>query len=241
MQSYRAEGDGRMSLLLWLAHYIRFYNIKPAAGLRVISYCDSSSHIKAEKAFHNKDVDSSSWYLKPDHDVFTTLSEVRKGLPFKLISQHVKSQQDDERDFPRPKQLNVLADHRATATAFYPLPTCRGYLRDRNGRYITSREIRTLNTALPENELRDFLQRRNAWPNEAYNSINWSTYSSASARLSITPEHSWSNFTHKTGCPSEYAKDDAAPRLTSAGTATKSRLFLICTAVSPGKRGATGS
>jgi hypothetical protein len=41
MQSYRAEGYGRMSLLLFLAHYIRFYNIKPEAGLRVISYYDS--------------------------------------------------------------------------------------------------------------------------------------------------------------------------------------------------------
>jgi hypothetical protein len=151
-----------------------------------------------EKIFHNKDVDSSSWYLKPDHDVIMTLSEVRKGLPFKLISQHVMSHQDDERhfaDLTRPKKLNILADHRATAaldtlhaagktTAFYPLPTCRGYFRDRNGRYITSREIRTLRTALPENELREYLQCRNDWSNETYNSVNWSAYSLASAGLS---------------------------------------------------------
>jgi hypothetical protein len=47
-----------------------------------------------------------------------TLSELRKGLPFKLIARHVKSHQDVERDFvdlTRPEQLNVLADHRATA------------------------------------------------------------------------------------------------------------------------------
>jgi hypothetical protein len=47
-----------------------------------------------------------------------TLSEVQKGLPFKLISRHVKSHQDDERDFEdltRPEQLNVLADRCATA------------------------------------------------------------------------------------------------------------------------------
>jgi hypothetical protein len=100
-----------------------------------------------------------------------TLGEIRKGLPFKLTSQHVKSHQDDKRhfdDLTRPEQLKVLADRRATAaldklraagksTAFYPLPICQGYLRDRNGRYITRREIRTLRTALPENELRDYL------------------------------------------------------------------------------------
>jgi hypothetical protein len=47
-----------------------------------------------------------------------TLSEIREGLPFQLISRHVKSHQDDKRDFAdltRPAQLNVLADHRATA------------------------------------------------------------------------------------------------------------------------------
>jgi hypothetical protein len=58
-----------------------------------------------------------------------------EGLPFKLISRHVERHQDDERDFDdltRPERLNVLADHRATATldklraagkttSFYPL------------------------------------------------------------------------------------------------------------------------
>jgi hypothetical protein len=88
MQSYRAEGYGHMSLLLFLTHYIRFYNIAPAADLRVTSYCDNSSLLKAEDEFHTRDVDSASWYLKPDHDVITTLSEVREGLPFQLISSH---------------------------------------------------------------------------------------------------------------------------------------------------------
>jgi hypothetical protein len=63
MQSYRAEGYGRMSVLLFLTHYIRFYNIKPADGLRVTSY-DNSSLLKAEKEFYTRDVDSSSWYYK---------------------------------------------------------------------------------------------------------------------------------------------------------------------------------
>jgi hypothetical protein len=185
MQSYRA---GRMSLLLFLAHYIPFYNMKPAAGLRVIYHCDSCSLLKAEKAFHKKDVDSSGWYLKPDHDVIMTLSEGKTELPLILISRHVKGHQDDERhfdDLTRPEQLNVLADRCATAaldklrvlgktTVFYTLPACQGCLRDRNGRYITSREICTLRNALAENELRDYLQRRKDWSNETYDSINWS-------------------------------------------------------------------
>jgi hypothetical protein len=47
MQSCRAEGYGRMSLLLFLKHYIRYYNIKPADDLRVTSYCDNSSLLEA--------------------------------------------------------------------------------------------------------------------------------------------------------------------------------------------------
>ncbi len=67
-------------------------------------------------------------------------------------------------------------------TAFYPLPTCRGYLRDRNG-YITSREIRTLRNELPEYELRAYLQKRNDWSDRVYESISWPAYRSASAGL----------------------------------------------------------
>jgi hypothetical protein len=102
-----------MSLLLFLTHYIRYHNIKTADDLRVTSYCDNSSLLKAEEEF--RDVDSSSWYLKPDHDVIMTLS-VREGLPFQLISKHVKSHQERAfADLTRPEQLNVLADHGATA------------------------------------------------------------------------------------------------------------------------------
>jgi hypothetical protein len=75
MQSYRAEGYGRMSI-----------HIKPVDDLRVTSYCDNSTLLKAEEEFHTRDVDSSSWYLKPDHDVLMALSEVREGSPIQLIS-----------------------------------------------------------------------------------------------------------------------------------------------------------
>jgi hypothetical protein len=83
MQSYRAEGYGRMSLLLFLTHYIRYHNIETADDLRVTSYCDNSSLLKAEEEFHTRDVRQVG--MKPDHDVIMTLSEVREGLPFQLI------------------------------------------------------------------------------------------------------------------------------------------------------------
>jgi hypothetical protein len=65
---------------------------------------------------------------------------------------------------------------------FYPLPTCRGYLCDASG-HITSREIRTLRTELPEYKLRAYLQKRNDWSDDVYDSISWPVYGSASAGL----------------------------------------------------------
>jgi hypothetical protein len=234
MQSYRAEGYGRMSLFRFLTHCIRFYNIQPAADLRVTFYCDNSSLLEAEEAFQTRDVDCSNWYFKPDHDVIMTLSEEREGLPFTLISRHVMSHQDDERAFANPagpEQLNVLADHRASAalnklraagntTAFYPLPACRVYLGDGNGISLVVKsahsEPHSLSTSFA------FIC------NNATTSRTRPITTSAGLLMDqpvpdslTTSEHSWSNFA-TTGYPSEYAKDDAAPRLTSASTATKS-------------------
>jgi hypothetical protein len=116
IQSYRAEGYGRMSLLLFLTHYIRYHGIQLADDLRVTSYCDNSSLRETEEEYHNRDVDSPSWYLKPDHDVIMTLSAIREKLPFELITLHVKGHQDDEREYgdrTRPEQLNVQASSRS--------------------------------------------------------------------------------------------------------------------------------
>jgi hypothetical protein len=62
---------------MFLTHYIRYYGIKTSDNLRVTSYCDSESLLKNEESFHTRDVDSSSWYLKSDHDVIMKLSSVR--------------------------------------------------------------------------------------------------------------------------------------------------------------------
>jgi hypothetical protein len=116
-------------------------------------------------------MDSSSWYLKSDHEAIITLRELRNKLPSRLVSLHVRDHQDDEYDYDdltRSEQLNVLADYRTTCslkdlcvarqpTQFYPLPACRGYLRDATG-FITSREKRTLRTECPKYELWVYLQ-----------------------------------------------------------------------------------
>jgi hypothetical protein len=69
----------------------------------------------------------------------------------------IEGREADFADLTRPEQLNVLADHGATAaldklraarktTEFYPLLACRGYLRNASG-YITSRAHSEPNSA----------------------------------------------------------------------------------------------
>jgi hypothetical protein len=199
MTSYRAEGYGRISVLSFLTHYIRFLEIQPHDTLRIVSYCDNTSLLGQEETFHTRDIDSSSMYTKPDHDIIMQLSALRANLPFHLASLHVRGHQDEKCDFkllPRPAQLNVLADRlatevlmdlraAATPTEFYPLPACRAYLMDDKG-YITSKEKQTLMTEFSEYELRAYLQDHNNWTETIYESINWPAYQSSSSRVSIT-------------------------------------------------------
>ena len=165
MSSYRSEGYGRLSLLLFLQHYLIYLEIQPHAELRITSYCDNESLLSTEEAFHTREVDSPGLYVKPDHDIIMQLSALRAKLPFNLASMHVRGHQDDKRDFEqlcRPAQLNVLADRLATEVltdlreagkprTLYPQPACSAYLRDNIG-YITSKEKRSISTELAEYE-----------------------------------------------------------------------------------------
>jgi hypothetical protein len=123
------------------------------------------------------------------------LSSVREGLPFELVSRHVKSHQDEEReydDLTRPEQLNVQADHRATEHSMnfvqtIPSQSSIQYLPAeatlRQHRVSHSHEIRTLRTEFTEYELRAYLQRRNDWSDKVYDSISWPAYRKANAGL----------------------------------------------------------
>jgi hypothetical protein len=113
-----------------------------------LQYCDNSSLLRNEESFRTRDIDSSSWYTKPDHDVIMTLSALETNLPLRVASLHARGHRDGNCEFnllARPAQLNnVLADELASEvledlqavenpTEFYPLPTCRVYLCDGTG------------------------------------------------------------------------------------------------------------
>jgi hypothetical protein len=110
MQSHRAEGYA--CPYLFLTHYIRYYGIKTSDNLRVTSYCDSES-LSRTRIFSYPDVDSSSWYLKSDHDVIMKLSSVRKDY-------HLNSSHDTSRVTKTTSTNTTTSLDRATQRASRP-------------------------------------------------------------------------------------------------------------------------
>jgi uncharacterized membrane protein len=51
MQSYCAEGYGRLSVLSFLAHYLLYQEIQIFDALCITSYCDNYCLIKNEELF----------------------------------------------------------------------------------------------------------------------------------------------------------------------------------------------
>jgi hypothetical protein len=176
-----------------------------------------------------------------------TLAEVRGGLPFQLISRHVKSHQDEKRDFAdltRPEQLNVLADYRATA-AFDELRAARKKKKQSSTHYPPAAdELSVAKYARSEpNSLSTSFERtsKNAMTGQTTSMIPSAgglTGQPVPDSLTVSG-YSWSNLV-MAGYPSASAKDDAALRLMSALNATKSRPSSICTAARPDHRGAIG-
>ena len=68
MQSYRAEGYGRISPLSLLTHYLRYLDLRPPDDLSITSYYDNSRPLNREEQFHAPDV-----YTKSDHYIIMTL------------------------------------------------------------------------------------------------------------------------------------------------------------------------
>jgi hypothetical protein len=110
MQSYRAVGYGRLSLLSFLTHYLLYLEIETSDELCITSYCDNYSLLKSEEASHTRDIDSSSWYTNHDHDVIMTLSALRTKLPLRVASLYVRAHQDESCEFNLLRVRNPSVD-----------------------------------------------------------------------------------------------------------------------------------
>ena len=112
MQSFRAEGYGRLAMKRYLLRYINFLQIEVHPHCRLRTYCDNESMLDAEQKRDEQGHDSPRWWLSSDCDVIDMLSETGNRMPTHSTD-HVKGHQDDDtpyEELSRTAQLNVLAD-----------------------------------------------------------------------------------------------------------------------------------
>ena len=198
MQSFRAESVGMMSLLWFYEELITFYNLSlPEFGMRF--YSDNKTLIDRLLTLLEYD---GVWYPSvfawPDIDTTQEIFISLGKLPFWPSFKHVKGHQDEEIPFEqlrRPAQLNVLADHLATAALqeqdfdedenFYPLPHMPMYLK-LEGRFVCSRERNLLRDAIPRVNVANYFKDRYDWPDNVFEQVDWTAFEAARKRTPST-------------------------------------------------------
>jgi hypothetical protein len=112
-ESFRSEGYGLASALIFINNLIRTFDISPREHVWNI-YIDNKSLIQRMDGY-SLYVPIPRWNLRADEDITKTVRKLMQELPVKLI--HIKSHQDDDQDWEKlsfQAQLNVMADEEAT-------------------------------------------------------------------------------------------------------------------------------
>jgi hypothetical protein len=112
-ESFRSEGYGLASALIFIHNLIRNFDISPHEHLWNI-YIDNKALIQRMDGYLLH-IPIPRWNLRADEDISKTVQLLMRDLPVKLI--HIKSHQDDDQDWEKlsfQAQLNVMADAEAT-------------------------------------------------------------------------------------------------------------------------------
>jgi hypothetical protein len=170
--SYRSELMALSSAILFLDEFCAFHELSVQCTFQILS--DSTGAISAIE--HIRDLIPTRHY--PDHaDVVSTLKDAIHILA-KSACQHVKSHQDDKKDFsdlPFPAQVNVLCDRMATRQMEDhregEWASQQNFLPTRNqpvvisimGQNIPSQYIKRLRDAITSDAHRTYFQQRYRW------------------------------------------------------------------------------
>jgi hypothetical protein len=187
MQSYRSELGGVAAGLAVLGSLSRSGLINIASAMFL---CDSESAVLST----NRPLTDSIFHrVEGDHDLVSTLKDLQenwcRGLA--ITYDWVKGHADDlNRELIRAERLNVLADEQCeivrqqasgprsarSSAGLWDSETCALFIR---GSKITSRMKERLTQQLLDIDLRDYLEKKELWSAQHFESIDWTNYSSA--------------------------------------------------------------
>jgi hypothetical protein len=169
-----------------------YLDIQASEDLCITSYCDNHSLLKNEEKFHTRDINSSSWYMNPDHDVIMTLSALRTKVTFRwhrytfaLIKTDTATSTYSRdlhnstflptHSLPKHSRNSAQRDNLHKSTHYpHAAPTCVMALDTSQ-----AAKRRTLRNEFSEYEIRAYLQQRNGWTAHILDSINWIAYRAA--------------------------------------------------------------
>jgi hypothetical protein len=204
MQLYRSELGGVTSGLAVLGTLSRsgLINIDSAMFL-----CDNASAVLST---NRSLTDSIFHHIEGDHDLVSTIKDLQenwcRGLD--ITYDWVKGDADDlNRELNRAERLNVIADEHCdivrqqasgpriarSSAGLWDSETCAIFIR---GCKITSHRKERLTQQLLDGDLQAYLEKKEHWSAQHFESIDWTNYSSAFKILSKGRQTAVAKATH---------------------------------------------
>jgi hypothetical protein len=169
--------------------------------------CDNASVILSA----NRPLTDSIFHrIEGDHDLVSTIKDLQENWCRGLDITHewVKGHADDlNRELTRAERLNVIADDQCdvirkqasgprsarSSAGLWDSETCALFIR---GSKITSHMKERLTQQLLDAELRAYLEKKELWSAQQFESIDWTNYRSAFKRLSKGRQTAVAKATH---------------------------------------------
>jgi hypothetical protein len=197
--SYRSEGYGRLAMMRFVYHYIKFFHNEPLDETTFMSYCDNKTVLDNETNLKTGAWQwSPIWSARSNYDVLRQLELAQDDMPCRVTTNHVAGHQDDKVPWDkltRPQQLNVLADKLATEQRreledefpagipngpHLPSHTARLYI---DNKLQGSKEKHTIATNWATAEIAEYYTGKFGWSQETFQQVNWEAIGTVQAQI----------------------------------------------------------
>jgi hypothetical protein len=177
-ESFRSEGYGLSSVLIFIANMVEHYNINPTDHKWTI-YIDNMALIKRLEGY-STNIPVPRWNLRSDEDITHFAKILMSSIPARLV--HIHSHQDDNSDWHNlsfPAQLNTIADEQASLQRQLMdgpetdvVNLAQAQLRIDNIA-ITRDSQRALLQAAGKIPLQEYYTTKLGWTKKVFASVNW--------------------------------------------------------------------
>jgi hypothetical protein len=215
--SFRSEGVGQLSLLVFLEAYITFHGLqdiptptfppKSKPWLRIAT--DNEGLIKRIRAGLATITAFAGAALCSEYDVVNEIVEIERRLPFRLAWEHVRGHQDAKKkwyELTWMETLNVRADAHATdgltdlpgnpPTLVTHIPSSKVGLRIRHVN-ITANFATHIRKAAAEPATRLFFHQHYGWDAKDFDSVDWKAHHGAIRKLPYAGKKFITKFIHQ--------------------------------------------